>query len=167
MDDMGYDYLAFDDFHFNDDLQYRDAIPMFKRLVTLAEGKGVQFGLKLTNTFPVGIARDELPGNEMYMSGRSLYPLTIELAHRISREFDGRLRLSFSGGADFYNIAELFDAGIWPITLATTLLKPGGYHAQADFRKARPSGNVPFDGVSLAKWRSCKAAVPTSGKQAD
>ena len=32
MDDMGYDYMVFGDFHFKDDLQYEDAIPMFKRL---------------------------------------------------------------------------------------------------------------------------------------
>ncbi len=152
MDDMGYDYLVFDDFHFNDDLQYRDAIPMFKRLLDLACGNGVQFGLKLTNTFPVGIARNELPGNEMYMSGRSLYPLTIELAHRISREFDGRMRLSFSGGADFYNITELFDAGIWPITIATTLLKPGGYQrAKQIAEKLAKEEYVPFDGISVGK----------------
>ncbi|PKM40438.1 MAG: putative selenate reductase subunit YgfK [Firmicutes bacterium HGW-Firmicutes-9] len=152
MDDMGYDYLVFDDFHFNDDLQYRDAVPMFKRLLDLACENGVQFGLKLTNTFPVGIARDELPGNEMYMSGRSLYPLTIELAHRISREFDGRMRLSFSGGADFYNITELFDAGIWPITIATTLLKPGGYQRCKQIaEKLVKEDYVPFDGVSVGK----------------
>jgi len=152
MDDMGYDYLVFDDFHFNDDLQYRDAVPMFKRLLDLACGNGVQFGLKLTNTFPVGIARNELPGNEMYMSGRSLYPLTIELAHRISREFDGRMRMSFSGGADFYNITELFDAGIWPITIATTLLKPGGYQRCKQIaEKLVKEEYVPFDGVSVGK----------------
>ncbi len=152
MDEMGYDYLVFDDFHFNDDLQYRDAIPMFKRLVDLACGNGVSFGLKLTNTFPVGIARNELPGTEMYMSGRSLYPLTIELAHRLSREFDGRMRLSFSGGADFFNITELFDAGIWPITLATTLLKPGGYQrAKQIAEKLSKEDYGPFEGVSVGK----------------
>ncbi len=152
MDDMGYDYLVFDDFHFNDDLQYRDAIPMFKRLVSLAEGKGVTFGLKLTNTFPVGIARNELPGNEMYMSGRALFPLTIELAHRISHEFDGKMRLSFSGGADINNITDLFDAGIWPITLATTLLKPGGYQRAKQIADALVKCDyVPFDGVSVGK----------------
>jgi len=152
MDDMGYDYLKFDDFHFNDDLQYRDAVPMFKRLVSLAEQKGVTFGLKLTNTFPVGIARNELPGEEMYMSGRSLYPLTIELAHRISREFDGKMRLSFSGGADYNNIADLFGAGIWPVTLATTLLKPGGYQRAKQIADSLVRMDyVPFDGVSVGK----------------
>lgn len=152
LDDMGYDYVSFDDFHFRDDLQYADAVPMFTRLMRLAGENGVQFGLKLTNTFPVQIKRGELPGDEMYMSGRSLYPLTIELANRITREFDGKLRISFSGGADKYNICDLFDAGIWPITLATTLLKPGGYQRAkqiAEELSAMPYR--PFTGVSGGK----------------
>ena len=61
------------------------------------------------------------------MAGKSLFPLTIEMARRVSKEFDGRLRLSYSGGADFFNIDKLFQCGIWPITMATTELKPGGY----------------------------------------
>ena len=36
MDEMGYDYVAFGDFHFLDDLQYKDAIPMRQRLKQLA-----------------------------------------------------------------------------------------------------------------------------------
>ena len=32
LDGMGYDYVAFDDHHFNEDLQYVDAVPMFRRL---------------------------------------------------------------------------------------------------------------------------------------
>ncbi len=152
MDEMGYDYLAFDDFHFNDDLQYQDAIPMFRRLLALAKQKGLCFGLKLTNTFPVRIEQGELPGEEMYMSGRALYPLTIELAHRISREFDGQMRLSFSGGADFFNVRALFDAGIWPITLATSLLKPGGYQRAAQLAAELSACRYgSFDGVSIGK----------------
>lgn len=127
LNELGFDYVSFDEHHFNEDLQYRDAVPMFRRLLALAEKNGVTFGLKLSNTFPVEVRRGELPSEEMYMSGRSLYPLTIEMAKRISEEFDGKLRLSFSGGIDAFNIEELFSAGIWPITLATTLLKPGGY----------------------------------------
>uniref|UniRef100_UPI0025A0D249 hypothetical protein n=1 Tax=Klebsiella pneumoniae TaxID=573 RepID=UPI0025A0D249 len=69
----------------------------------------------------------ELPSNEMYMSGRSLYPLSISLARRITDQFNGKLRISYSGGAEARNIKALFDAGIWPITMATTILKPGGY----------------------------------------
>ena len=62
------------------------------------------------------------------MSGRSLFPLTIEMCHRISRQFQGKMRISFAGGAEYFNCDKLFAAGIWPITVATTILKPGGYN---------------------------------------
>ena len=152
LDALGYDYIAFDDHHFNEDLQYRDAVPMFKRLLRLAQDNGVSFGLKLSNTFPVDVKRRELPSEEMYMSGRALYPLTIEMARRLSREFDGKLRLSFSGGIDRFNIVPLFDAGVWPITLATTLLKPGGYQRLTQMAEALAAhGCRPFDGVSVGR----------------
>ena len=93
LDRMGYDYIQFDDHHFKADLQWAQAVPMFQRLLSLAQAQGLNFGLKLTNTFPVDIAHQELPGSEMYMSGRSLYPLTTELARRISQPFHGGLRI--------------------------------------------------------------------------
>lgn len=127
LDDLGFDYMVFDDHHFLEDLQFEDAVPMLQRLQALADSKNLSFGVKITNTFPVGIAADELPGEEMYMSGRSLFPLSISLAKKLSDEFNGKLQISYSGGADIFNIKEIFDAGIWPITMATTLLKPGGY----------------------------------------
>ncbi|MBP2097926.1 putative selenate reductase subunit YgfK [Enterococcus rivorum] len=127
LDDLGFDYMVFDDHHFLEDLQFEDAVPMLKRLQALADSKNLSFGVKITNTFPVGIAEDELPGEEMYMSGRSLFPLSISLAKKLSDEFNGKLQISYSGGADVFNIKDIFDAGIWPITMATTLLKPGGY----------------------------------------
>ena len=152
LDALGYDYIVFDEHHFNEDLQYRDAVPMFRRLLALAEKNGVNFGLKLSNTFPVDVTRGELPSNEMYMSGRSLYPLTIEMAHRISAEFDGKLRLSFSGGIDAFNLDPLFDAGVWPITLATTILKPGGYQRLKQLgEQSIKHDYVPFTGVSVGK----------------
>ena len=118
----------FDEHHFNEDLQWADAVPMFERLQALADSKGLEFGLKLSNTFPVDTTRGELPNEEMYMSGRSLFPLTIEMCHRISRQFQGKMRISFAGGAEYFNCDKLFAAGIWPITVATTILKPGGYN---------------------------------------
>ena len=127
LDGLGFDYIVFDDKHFREDLQWADAVPMFRRLIKLTSERGLSFGVKLTNTFPVDVTRKELPSEEMYMSGRSLFPLTIHLARKISEEFDGKLRISYSGGADAQNIRGLYGAGIWPITMATTVLKPGGY----------------------------------------
>lgn len=127
MDDLGYDYMAFTDFHFKDDLQYEDAVPMLKRLLETASQEGLSFGVKLTNTFPVDIKRQELPGEEMYMSGKALFPLSISVASRLAESFDGKLPMSFSGGADQKNIDQIVGCGIWPVTVATVLLKPGGY----------------------------------------
>ena len=61
LDSMGYDYIVFDDHHFREDLQWADAVPMFERLQALADQTGVEFGLKLSNTFPVDKTRGELP----------------------------------------------------------------------------------------------------------
>ncbi len=152
LDDLGFDYIVFDEHHFNEDLQYADAVPMFRRLMALAAKNGVTFGLKLSNTFPVDVTRGELPSGEMYMSGRSLYPLTIEMAKRMSEEFDGKLRLSFSGGIDAFNLADLFRAGIWPITLATTILKPGGYQRLLQLGELCDDiPYEPFTGVHVGK----------------
>ncbi|MCD8241842.1 MAG: putative selenate reductase subunit YgfK, partial [Lachnospiraceae bacterium] len=76
LDGMGYDYVAFGRFHFEDDLQYVDAVPMLHRLGDLAKRGGLDFGVKITNTFPVDVKAIELPSEEMYMSGKSLYPLS-------------------------------------------------------------------------------------------
>lgn len=152
MDEMGYDYVAFGDFHFKDDLQYEDALPMLQRLQKLAAEKGLEFGVKITNTFPVDIKAGELPGEEMYMSGKSLYALSMSVARNLARDFDGKIRIAYSGGADAFNIAGIVDAGIWPVTMATTLLKPGGYQRFEQiariFEKTEPK---PFTAIDVEK----------------
>jgi len=127
MDDMGYNDVAFGDFHFADDLQYTDAVPLIKRLMETAQARNLEFGVKISNTLPVDIKAGELPGEEMYMSGKALYPLSLAVAAKLAAEFNGKLRISYSGGADYFNIEKIVAAGIWPVTMATTLLKPGGY----------------------------------------
>ncbi len=127
MDDLGYGHMVFDDSHFKADLQYEDAVPMLKRLQEAGRAEGLVFGVKLTNTFPVDITRHELPGTEMYMSGKPLFFLAMNVAKKLSEAFGGTLPISYSGGADAHNIGDIVQTGIWPVTVATTLLKPGGY----------------------------------------
>ncbi|MDK2808933.1 MAG: putative selenate reductase, partial [Clostridiales bacterium] len=151
MDKMGYDYVVFGDFHFKDDLQFEDAVPMIQRLLDVASAEGKEFGVKITNTFPVDVTRNELPSEEMYMSGRSLFALSMNVARKLTESFGGKLRISYSGGADFFNIDKIFRAGIWPITMATTMLKPGGYQRLTQI--ARLLEDIPYEaftGVDLA-----------------
>ena len=162
LDSMGYDYIAFDDHHFREDLQYGDAIPMFQRLLKLAGDNSLEFGVKLSNTFPVDVKAGELPSEEMYMSGKALYPLTIEMAARISESFGGKLRISYSGGADYFNIDKIFEAGIWPITVATTILKPGGYQRLSQLgEKLEACEYKNFTGVDTKAVRALSDSAKT------
>ncbi|MFP4301961.1 MAG: putative selenate reductase subunit YgfK [Alkalispirochaetaceae bacterium] len=127
LDGLGFDYVTLSHESFDHDLHYPDAIAILTRLRKLAEREGRRFGVKLSNTLPTVNDQDALPGEEMYLSGRTLYPLTINLAAQLSEEFRGELPISYSGGITIHNVREVFRTGIRPLTLATDLLKPGGY----------------------------------------
>jgi putative selenate reductase len=162
LDEMGYTYLSFDDHHFKDDLQFDDAVAMLGRLRETAKQKGLAFGVKITNTFPVDIKRNELPGNEMYMSGRALFPLSINVARKLSEAFKGELPISYSGGADYFNLADILKTGIRPITVATTILKPGGYERLAQLAQLAETAPTPADGkIAVDTLQALAASLPT------
>ncbi len=126
-ENLGYDHLSLKEESFSHDMQYPAAVEMLHNLLAQAEESGVEFGVKLSNTLPVVNDKGTLPTDEMYMSGRALYPLTVNLALKLSKEFKGQLTISYSGGADAFNLVDLLKVGLKPITLATYFLKPGGY----------------------------------------
>lgn len=128
LDELGYKYIDFDKAQFDHDLGFDESIEIFTRLLDLARKNNLVFGCKLSNTFPVIQKRGELPSEDMYMSGRALLPLTISAALKLSEAFDGKLPMSYCGGADGLNIDEIFEIFNQPITVSTTLLKPGGYY---------------------------------------
>ena len=148
LDEMGYSYLDFDDTHFKQDLKYPDAVSLIRTLMSTADSENLDFGVKITNTFPVKASKGELPSEFMYMSGRSLYPLSLNVASKLSDEFDGNLPVSFSGGIDFFNIKELFKTGVMPLTAASTILKPGGYERFRQLAEETEGGLYgPFRGI--------------------
>jgi putative selenate reductase len=127
-----HDHLGFGEIHipdavFEHDLQYDRAVELIQTLKKVAAARGLTFGIKLSNTLALANHKDILPGDEMYMSGRALYPITINLFHKLSQEFDGDLNVSFSAGADAFNLTGILAAGAWPVAAVTDLLKPGGY----------------------------------------
>ncbi|MEI6895651.1 MAG: putative selenate reductase subunit YgfK [Colwellia sp.] len=136
LDQSGFSYIALSEESFSHDLQMDAAKAMLHRLVALAKEKSIGFGVKLTNTLGTLNNKGRLPDKEMYMSGRALFPLSINVALALSREFSGRLPISYSGGASKFNIREIFETGIRPITMATDLLKPGGYMRLTECVKA-------------------------------
>ncbi|MCR5732901.1 MAG: putative selenate reductase subunit YgfK, partial [Sphaerochaetaceae bacterium] len=127
LDDLGYGYVGLKRDTFTKDLQYPDAVSMLTRLIALGKQEKKVFGVKLTNTLGSVNDQGQLPGDEMYMSGRTLLPISTTVARKLSHEFGGTLPISYSGGANALTVKDLFETGIRPITLATDMLKPGGY----------------------------------------
>ena len=74
------------------------------------------------------------------------------------------MRISWSGGADIHNIAALFGAGIWPITMATTILKPGGYQRMKQIaERLTDCGSEPFRGTDTGAVKALDEGVAVSG----
>jgi putative selenate reductase len=180
-DDLGFGDIHIPDAVFEHDLQYDRAVKLIKTLQQSAAEQNLFFGVKLTNTLAMTNHKGNLPGDEMYMSGRALYPITLNLFNKLAQEFDGDpstnsgqapstspwsfgpvlavpcpgrtgpgqdkcpgtlrpwaggprakgsgqgLNVSYSGGADALNVTTLLAAGARPVTVASDVLKPGGY----------------------------------------
>lgn len=114
---------------FEHDLKYPQALEIIKALGEEAKTQDLEFGLKLTNTLETQNFKDAFGDDVdmMYMSGRSLHPLTVNIARKLQNDFNGQLQLSFSGGADAFNISDVLAAGFKTVTVSSDLLKPGGY----------------------------------------
>jgi len=125
---LGFD-IEVPDAAFDHDPKFEDAMAMVRNLAKVAEGLPQQFGIKLSNTLEVVNKRPVFPDSEkmMYMSGRSLHPLTVTLAKLVTEALNGQVPISFCGGADASNFSDLVADGLSPITVCTDLLKPGGY----------------------------------------
>ncbi len=114
---------------FEHDLKYPDALKIIRNLLKLSAENNVFFGIKLTNTLESTNNKDifDKKNEMMYMSGKALHPISINIAKKIQNEFNGELNISFSGGADAFNIADIISCGLKPVTVSSDLLKPGGY----------------------------------------
>ena len=126
---LGYERAIVPDEAFEHDLKYPDALKLIRNLNEKAKLAEVEFGLKLTNTLEVQNHRPVFPENEtmMYLSGRALHPISINLAAQLQQDFMGKLDISFSAGADAFNVADILSCNLRPVTTCTDVLKPGGY----------------------------------------
>jgi putative selenate reductase len=114
---------------FEHDLKFDKAVEIIKSLSEAAAKNNVFFGIKLTNTLESMNNRKVFSPSEkmMYMSGRALHAISVNVAYKLQSHFNGSLHISFSGGADCTNIPDILNCGIYPVTVCTDLLKPGGY----------------------------------------
>jgi putative selenate reductase len=132
--DSGFDTTVPDE-AFEHDLKYEDALGIIRHLQSAADKKGVEFGLKLTNTLESQNNKDVFGEkiDMMYGSGKMLHPISVNTARKLQNEFKGELDISFSGGADAFNVSDLLKSGLMPVTVSSDLLKPGGYGRLAQY----------------------------------
>ena len=128
MDDSGFN-TSVPELAFEHDLEFDDAIGIISRLQKKADNNNIEFSVKLTNTLESQNNKEVFSEKEnmMYMSGRALHPISVKLAHKLQNKFKGNLDISFSGGANAFNIVDIINCGLSPVTVCTDLLKPGGY----------------------------------------
>lgn len=117
------------DIAFEHDPKFDDALEIIKNVDRISKDSGKEFSIKLTNTLESKNNKDIFPEKEemMYMSGRPLHVIDVNLAKKIMFALDDYIPISFSGGANCFNVADLLSANIHPITMSTDILKPGGY----------------------------------------
>ncbi len=172
-----HDHLGFTEIHipdrvFEHDLQYDRAVELIQTLKGVAEEQRLTFGVKLSNTLALANHKGILPGDEMYMSGRALYPITINLFRKLSQDFGGDpssssgqvLNVSFSAGADAFNLTDVLAAGAWPVTTVSDLLKPGGYSRMLQYlenleRDMRDRGVTSLEELPRAKLANLERAA--------
>jgi len=128
-DDLGFKDALVPDEAFAHDLAYRDAVPLLNDLQATSRDCGLEFGVKLSNTLQVENFRSVFAESEkmMYLSGRPLHAITVNLAADLAEEFSGGLPMSFSAGADCFNAPQLLGVGMQTVTTCSDLLKTGGY----------------------------------------
>lgn len=114
---------------FEHDPTFEDAVRIIQNLEKAAKKNKVRFGLKLTNTLESLNHKHVFPPDEktMYMSGRALHPIAVNLAYKLQNRFSGKLDISFSAGVDAFNLADVVSCGLYPATVCSDMLKPGGY----------------------------------------
>jgi putative selenate reductase len=144
---LGYREIGLTRAAFDKDLQWSEALSLARTLSAEAARRGLNFGVKLTNTLVVENAGDPLPGREQYLSGEPLHVLSLTLGLRLREELGPHLPVSFSAGVDAANVAASVACGFVPVTSCTDLLRPGGYQrlhwqAEALSRAMRESGAV-------------------------
>jgi putative selenate reductase len=117
------------DLAFEHDLKYPDGKALIQSLLDSAKRMGVTFNIKLTNTLETSNREQNLPKKEqmVYMSGRPLHCISINVAARLQADFAGALDISFSAGTDCFNFADVLACNMKPVTVCSDILKPGGY----------------------------------------
>jgi putative selenate reductase len=152
--------LTVPDRAFEHDIKWDDAVQLLAELEATAKRRGVTFGVKLSNTLEVDHDGRVFDPKEkaMYLSGRPLHALTVELANRLAGQLEGRLPVSFAGGADAFNVPHLLAAGMATVTSCSDLLRPGGYTRLRQYLETTEAAMTALEAEDLPSF-ICRTAA--------
>ncbi|SPE41110.1 conserved hypothetical protein [Candidatus Sulfopaludibacter sp. SbA3] len=126
-DVLGYREIQLHPPAFDNDLHWDEALDLIPRLQLLAAACGKSLSLKFCNTLVVRNHKQVLTGDLMYMSGLPLHVIAMNLVKKFRERLPEPIPMSFSGGMDAHNIADVVAMNLVPVTTCTDLLRPGGY----------------------------------------
>ena len=127
LDDLNFKTVVPDQ-AFEHDIGFNEALKVIDSLNKTAEKQQLHFGIKLTNTLESGNHKNKFDSQQMYMSGKALHPIAINTANKIrSISQFKNISISFCGGVNALNIKKIISCGLYPVTVSSDLLKPGGY----------------------------------------
>ncbi|MCA9654137.1 MAG: glutamate synthase [Myxococcales bacterium] len=169
-DTMGYTEQHVPDTAFANDTKWDQAVGFCERLGATAEGLGLHFGAKFSNTLIVHNHRDFFPASEkeMYLSGAPLHVLAMSLVGRFRQTFGDRFPVSFSAGINARNFSDAVALGLAPITVCSDLLQPGGYGRTGAYykelaRRMDEVGAATVDDYLLRAYGNAEAALDAEG----
>ncbi len=132
---LGYTHLRVNPKAYETGLSLQEAIEIVQRLEPLAQERGLNIGVKFSNTLEVRNTLGRLPDEVMYLSGQPLHVIAVSLVEVWRQAMGTRSPISFAAGIDRRNFPNAVALGLAPITVSTDLLRPKGYGRQEGYLK--------------------------------
>ena len=131
--DLGYKNIELDAQAFENDVSFKEAVAIMKRLKKFAEKYKRNVGAKFTNTLVVKNNENIFKDEVQYLSGAPLHVLSMNAMHQFRTAMGGDFHISFSAGITKHNFVDTVCCNMKPITTCTDLLKTGGYTRMFDY----------------------------------
>ena len=149
LDRLGYGFIELRRHDFDQDLQWADMLGIVERMSARAAARGLQFGVKLSNTLVHRSDEPPFGGQDAYLSGPPLHAIAFQLAAELRAAVPGPMPITFSAGVDARNFTQVVASGLAPVTSCTDLLKGRGYANQARYVRGLEKAMAKADRVDV------------------
>jgi putative selenate reductase len=130
---LGYTHLKVNQKAYDTGLSLHEAFELVQRLEPIARKRGLNIGVKFSNTLEVHNSLGRMPDEVMYLSGQPLHVVAVSLVAEWRALTGTRYPISFAAGIDRRNFSNAVAMGLAPVTVCTDLLRPRGYGRQVGY----------------------------------